>query len=199
MRNESKLKHLLMSLMVVGCSLGIESCSKDDDTKEPTGPTVEAVNGEYSGKMNVTVPVASSSETGQIGSTDISATVKNDSVYFEDFPVKGFIASIVPAEQVDVILGVVGKVQYKVGYKATMNTAKDSIYMEFSPKPLELKVPMSAESILSVKVDIAAVDKGSYSIEKKNLKFAIQASSVTVNGEILEFHSSLLSFDMNQK
>ncbi|MDR2916971.1 MAG: DUF4840 domain-containing protein [Tannerella sp.] len=199
MKNESKLKHLFMSLMVVGCSLGMASCSDDDDdpVKEPT---VEAVIGEYSGKMYVAAPVtyASESKAEQTGGTDISATVKNDSVYFAKFPVDDIVKAIAPSELVEAIIGALGDVKYEIGYKATMNTAKDSVVMTFDPKPLELKISLS-ENTQEIKVDISATDKGSYSIDKKKLKFAINVDGVTINEEPLKDFKSQFSFDMNQK
>lgn len=197
MEKKSRLKHLFVSLMMMGCTFGVVSCSDDDDPVT-TDPTVEDVVGDYSGKMYVsahTTYAAAATEEG----TDVDATVKNDTVYFKDFPVKDIVASIVPEEMVESIMEAIGKVEYGVGYKATMNTEKDSIFMEFSPKPLELKFSMG-EAEMSVKVDVSAAEKGSYSVEKKKMKFAITADEVTVNEEpLVDFYKPQFSFDMNQK
>lgn len=199
MKKESKLKHLFVSLMMVGCTFGVASCSDDDDDPVKTDPTVEDVKGDYSGKMFVSVHTNETYSTAAEQGTEIDATVKNDTVYFEDFPVRDIIASVVPEEMVEGIVEALGKVKYGVGYKATMNTEKDSIFMEFNPKPLELNFSMG-ESEMSVKVDVSAAEKGNYSIEKKKMKFAIVADEVTVGDKLIEdFYKPQFSFDMNQK
>ncbi|MDR1380828.1 MAG: DUF4840 domain-containing protein [Tannerella sp.] len=201
MKKESNLKLFTVSLVMLGCSIGFASCSKDDDkTKEPTS---DAVYGEYAGKMYVTAispQMAAAADDPQTSGLDINATVKSDTVFFEDFPVQMIVASMVPAEMLDAIMGAIGKVQYKIGYKAALNETKDGFVLEADPKPLELTIPLSATEIQFVKVTVSATDKGDYSVGNKNLKFSIKANSVTVNETPLPGFSELpFSFDLNKK
>ncbi|MCD8182942.1 MAG: DUF4840 domain-containing protein [Bacteroides sp.] len=168
--------------MILGCSFGFVSCSDDDDN--PAEPTTQDAWGAFKGTMLV-VPINSGvNRTAEQAGTAIEATVKNDTVYFDDFAIKDLIASLVPEEeQVEAILKAIGPVKYKIGYKAALNAAKDSVYMTYDPKPLEITVPMSEEVTLDVKVDVTALAKGSYKLSSKNFKFGVKAESVTVGGQ----------------
>ena len=186
MKKEMKFNRIFVSLMLAGCTLGFVACSDDDDPKTPTEPKVEDVYGDYTGTMQTTVlekSVREGEEGGEPVGIDVNAVVKNDTVYFDEFPVRDLIVSIVGEEQADVIVEAIGKVSYKVGYEATMTAAKDSVYMEFDPKPLEISVPLSEDNVLSVTVEVAAGEKGSYEFETKNLNMGIRAGEVKVNDE----------------
>ena len=200
-----KTKFLFASLMMLGCSFCFTSCSSDDDdvTKEPV-ITIEIVKGEYSGKMDVIVLTPESdlrmAAEVAVGGTNVSATIKNDTVFFEDFPIKSLVELMVPEEEVDEIVQAAGKVSYKVGYKASFNAAQDSLLMELDPKPLELTVSLDDESTLSIKMDVSVAEKGIYSVEKKKLVFEVKAYKVTIDDEEIEdFEAPLIKFDLNQK
>ena len=129
-----------------------------------------------------------------------SATVKNDTVYFEDFPVRDLVASIVGEESADALAEAIGTVNYKVGYKASMTTAKDSVYMEMSPKPLELSIPMDEENTMAVSVEVSAADKANYEFETQNLNLKLKAEKVWVNEqEFPIFPVTDLTFEMTKK
>jgi hypothetical protein len=202
MRKESKLKHLFVSLMILGCSFGYTACSDDDDpVKGP--PVLTDVYGEYSGKMTIVMPKTYATEQAEanIEGTDIAATVKNDTVSFAKFPVDAIIIAINPEGAQEIIKNL-GDINYAVGYKAEFNAAKDSVVMDFSPKPLDFKFSMGegeAAIEMAIIVDISTVNKGSYAIDKKNMKFAIKATGVTVNGAAYPFPETQFSFDMNKK
>lgn len=80
-----------------------------------------------------------------------------------------------------------------------------------SPEPLVLEIAMEPQPIrktegeeetpkLTVKVTIKADEKGSYAYESQKLKFAIQATEVTVNEERFDkFPATTFSFDMTKK
>ena len=203
MKKEMKFNRIFVSLMLAGCTLGFVACSDDDDPKTPTEPKVEDVYGDYTGTMQTTVlekSVREGEEGGEPVGIDVNAVVKNDTVYFDEFPVRDLIVSIVGEEQADVIVEAIGKVSYKVGYEATMTAAKDSVYMEFDPKPLEISVPLSEDNVLSVTVEVAAGEKGSYEFETKNLNMGIRASEVKVNDEPFPaFPVTAFAFEMKKK
>ena len=201
MVQKSRLTLLCASLMMLGLSFGFTSCSSDDDdvTKEPT---LEVVKGDYSGKMNVVVPTPKMSllEAAEAEGANVNATLKNDTVFFEDFPMEDIIALIVPEEQVSLIVAALGKVSYNIGYKASFNGAKDGVVMELAPKPLELFVSLDEENAISVKIDISATNKGAYSVKDKTLAFGIEVDKVTLNDEVVEdFISPSITFNMSQK
>lgn len=177
---------LVMMLAVIG--LTFTSCDDDDDT--PKVPTVEEVVGDYSGKMNY----AAVKETAETG-TDLSLKVEKDSISFEEFPYEGLVKTIIQNEdQANGIIEQVGKLSYKVAYKAAMNAANDSISLTLDPKPLKISVEG-----LEVDVTITAEEKGSFAIEKNNLKFSLTATEAKL-GEANVLEAPIkLSFDMTKK
>jgi|GEM_PF-6444393 len=202
MVNKSKQKILMASLMMLGCSLCLFSCSNDDDLK---GPTLEVVKGNYSGavivdaptpKMGVRMAAANEAEDG----TAISAVIKNDTLFFDDFLVKDMIEPFFSEEQVDLVVKALGKVEYKIAYKADFNGAKDSIIMEFAPKPLELEFSLGEENTVAVSVDISAADKGAYALEGKNLTFELSMDKLIINDEEPDnFRKTSLKYSLKQK
>lgn len=198
MEKRFKLNRLFVSLMILGCTFGFVACDDDDDS--PVVPATKDAWGEFKGKMQVfpltpTPALTSAAEAG----TDVAATVKNDTVYFENFPITDLVASLVPEESVEGIVKAIGDVKYKIGYKAALNAAQDSVYMTFDPKPLKIAVPMGEESTLAVEVTVAAMDKGSYELSSKNLKFDVKADKVTVNEtDFPAFPASVFKFVMKK-
>lgn len=131
--------------------------------------------------------------------TSVAATVKNDTVYFNNFPIRDLVATLVPEDQVDDIVEAIGEVKYKIGYEAMLSEAKDSIYMTYDPKPMELTVPLSEDATIAVKVKVSATQKGSYELSSKNYKFEIEADEVTVDDEPFDkFPVSLVKFEMKK-
>ncbi|MDR1221696.1 MAG: DUF4840 domain-containing protein [Tannerella sp.] len=203
MKKESKLKHLFVSLVMLGCSFGFTACdkNKDDPAKEPL---LTDVYGNYLGKMTTAVTPATYDTGVSTEGEDISATVNNDTVTFAKFPVENIIKAIlqdVPEEGVGAIIGLLGDVKYEIGYKAEFNAAKDGISMTFDPKPLILAVPTPTLTgeVQSVTVSVSADEKGSYAVEGKTLKFSIKVTGVTVDGDDFPVPPMTFSFNMNKK
>lgn len=204
MKNAIELRKLFFACMVVGSTVVLSSCSDDDDNT-PVPPSVTDVNGEYSGKMLVTpMEAPKMNNTGEtpVGA-DIAALVKSDTVYFDNFPITDLVAGIVGEEQAPAVVEKIGKVSYKVGYKGALNTAQDSIYMEFDPKPLTVSFEMGegeeAETT-TVEVTVSAVKKGSYELSSKKLVFDLNADKVTMGEtEIPVFTPSEFAFKLNKK
>jgi hypothetical protein len=198
---DSKLT-LIASLMMLGLSFGFTACHKNDDPMKK--PMLTDVYGEYSGKMAIAMPKTYDMyDTDEYIDIDIAATVNNDTISFAKFPVGDIIKVILPEAEAAVIAATLGDVKYATGYTAVFNAAEDSVVMELAPKPLELKFSMGegeAAKEMSIKIDISAVDKGYYAISKKNLKFTIKATGVTVGEAPFEGFSEMqFSFDMNKK
>ena len=155
--------------MIAGCTLGFVACSDDDDPQTPTEPKVEDVYGDYTGTMQTALLDQSTFAEGEgeePAGVDVAAQVKNDTVYFDEFPVRDLVVSIVG----------------------------------FDPKPLEISVPMGEDNTLTVKVEVAAANKGNYEFETKNLNMGLEASSVTVNDvPFPAFSATGFTFEMKKK
>ena len=143
--------------------------------------------------------------------TDVSATIVNNTVHFEKFPIKDIVLSIVKDENLaNQIVEAVGDVNYDVEYVPALTAAKDSIMMNLNPEPLRLTVTMPAENegeeaqSLVVEVQVAAGEKkAGYAIENGNLKFYIDVTKVMLGEdedrqEFTGFVPTSLHFDMNQ-
>ena len=202
MKRDFKFNRLWMACMIAGTALTFTACS-DDDEPTPDEPTTEDVYGNYTGTMTFKAEEEVANEANESGETEgiaVSATVKNDTVYFEDFPVRDLVASIVGEESADALVEAIGTVNYKVGYKASMTTAKDSVYMEVSPKPLELSIPVDEENTMAVSVEVSAADKANYEFETQNLNQKLKAEKVWVNEqEFPTFPVTDLTFEMTKK
>ena len=203
MRSKSKQKFLFASLMMLGCSFCLSSCSEDDDvTKEPT---LEAVKGDYTGTVIVDLPtprmgvrMAAAAEAAE--GISIGATVKNDTVYFDDFLVRDIMELIMPEEQLDQVVKALGKVKYKMGYSAEFNGVKDNIIMNFTPDPLELTVSLDEDDSFTVNIDISAAGKGTYVLEDKKLTFELSIDKVMINDEELDdLIEPSLKYSLKQK
>ena len=201
MKRDVKFCRLWMACMIAGTALTFTACS-DDDEPTPDEPTTQDVYGNYAGTMTFKAEEVAANEAGESGETEgipVSATLKNDTVYFEDFPVRDLVASIVGDESADAIIEAIGTVNYKVGYKSSMTTAKDSVYMEMTPEPLELSIPVDEENTMAVSVEVSASDKANYEFETQNLNLTLKAEKVLVNEqEFPTFPVTDLTFEMQK-
>ena len=139
-----------------------------------------------------------------------TATIDKDSICFADFPIKDIVLSIVKDETMaDQIVEAVGQVSYKVGYKGTLNAAKDSVHFSTATKPLKLavQIPSATNSeetqALVVEVSVDPVPGGAYSVEDSEVEFSLNVTEVKLGeGENQEplpnFNGMTLNFDMTQ-
>ena len=132
---------VFVSMLVLSSSFCFTACSNDDENTPqlPDEVTTGTMFGNYTGKMlisSLSPTEKENNEEAPVG-VDISATVNNDTVYFEKFPIKDIVLSIVKDETLtDKIVEAVGDVNYKVGYKPTLTAAKDSIKFVLNPESL---------------------------------------------------------------
>ena len=197
------------SLLLMGSAFCFVSCSDDDDvTPAPDEVTTDVMFGDYSGKM-ITSSVAPQDGEETPEGTDITATLDNDTIYFEDFPVKDIVLAVVQDETLaDQIVAAVGQVNYPIGYKPTLTAAKDSVNFVLDPKPLKLTVDLSADTEeeaqpLQIEVTVEAGTQGAYAVESGHAAFDITATEVLLgegeNQTPLEgFNAINLQFDLNQ-
>lgn len=180
---------LVMMLAVFG--LPFASCS-DDDNETPTVPTVEDVVGDYSGKMTYAMAKAAAEE-----GTTLDLTVTGDSINFKEFPFEALVKVIIQDEATaEGIIASIEKLEYKTGYTAAMNAAKDSVYLTLDPKPLNIEALG-----MSISVSIEAANKGSFAINEsnKNLKFNLTATEAKLGEQNMLPAPIVLSFDMKKK
>ena len=194
--------------------IGIKAIQKleDDDENIPVY-SLKDVEGTYSGKMQTTsiAPLENAENEAEDGVT-VNAELKDNHILISKFPVEDLIKSIIEdPDAAEAIIKAVGDVEYKIPYQAAFNDNKDNILLQMSPEPLVLEIAMELQPIrktegeeetpkLTVKVTIKADEKGSYAYEGQKLKFAIQATEVTVNEERFDkFPATTFTFDMTKK
>ena len=120
MKNFNAMR-LFVSLLLLSSSFCFTACDDDDETStSPNEVTTETMFGTYTGKMFSTNVFPSENESSEEGEekpsgVDISAKVNNDTVYFEKFPIKDIVLSIIPDEDMaDKIVEAVGDINYKL-------------------------------------------------------------------------------------
>lgn len=210
-------KNLFVSAVVLSCSLGFTSCGDDDEIPFVPPITPQVMYGNFDGKMITFSINPLETENGDqdetpVG-TDISAKVDNDTVYFDKFPIKDIVFSIIKDEEkTNQIIEAIGDVKYKVGYKAQLNAAKDSVCFTLDPKSLNLEfvipepAPKEGEEVTPIKVEvkISAVEEyvNSYEISSTNMKFKFRADEVVLGGGeepiLVEFTPTVFYFDMKK-
>lgn len=214
MRKVFRPMQLFALMLVAGCSFCFTACSDDDDVKDPNEINTSVMSGDYKGKMtswNIAAHEGEDENGEAEPGMDISATIENNTVRFEKFPIKNIVLSIVKDENLaDQIVEAVGDVNYDIEYVPALTAAKDSIMMNLNPEPLKLTVTMPAETegeeaqSLVVEVQVAAGEKkAGYAIENGNLKFYIDVTKVMLGEgedrqEFTGFVPTSLHFNMNQ-
>ena len=208
MKKNFSLTKMFVAVMMLGCTMGFSSCSDDDDApKNPTEITTKTMYGSYQGKM-LTTAVEAQDDTEK--GVEIKATVVNDSVCFESFPVKDLIVSILGDEEAaDNIISALGDVSYKIAYTPTLTPAKDFINMAFKAEPLKLVLAMPSANegeeaqALNIEVEIEVAEDGKYTVDGGNLAFAISATKVFLGEgeskvEFAGFAPTQFAFNLNQ-
>lgn len=214
MRNILRPMQIFALMLVAGCSFCFTACSDDDDIKDPNEINTSVMFGDYKGKMTSWNIAAHEGEDGNEESEsgmDVSATIENNIVRFEKFPIKDIVLSIVKDEDLtNRIVQAVGDVNYEVEYVPVLTAAKDSIMMNLNPEPLKLTLTMPAENegeeaqSLAVEVQVVAGEKkAGYAVENGNLKFYIDVTKVMLGEgeeqqEFTDFVPTSFHFDMNQ-
>ena len=171
---------LFVSVLFLGGVLGFTSCSDDDDPALPE-VTTEAMFGSYTGTMETHAVVAHSEGEEAPAGVAVEATVNNDTIYFDQFPIRDIVLSIIgDEEQTDQIVAALGDIRYKVGYAPALTEEKDRITFDMDPKPLTLQVPTGIEEgqMLQIEVKVAAVDGAAYTLESQQLNFSFGATEV---------------------
>lgn len=201
-------------MLVAGSAFCFTACSDVEEIKDPNDINTSVMFGDYEGKMT-SLSIAAQEEEDENGEAtpgmDVSATIANNTLRFEKFPIKDIVLSIVKDEDLaNQIVEAVGDVNYDIEYVPTLTVAKDSIMMRLNPEPLKLTVAMPAEDegeevqplVVEVQV-VAGEKKAGYAIENGNLEFSIDAAKVLLGEgedrqEFTGFVPTSFHFDMNQ-
>ena len=209
LKPKSKMKKLIGTAKV-------SSCNDDDDNVPPTSDevTTDVMFGEYSGKMvAASIATQDGENTGDgeetPASTDITATLDNDTIHFEDFPIRDIVLAIMQDETTtDQIVEAVGQVSYSIGYKPTLAAEKDTVTFVLAPTPLTLAVQLPSDreeeaQTLQIEVKVEAGAEGTYDVESEHIVFNFSATEVLLDeGEeqtpLEGFDGINLQFDMNQ-
>lgn len=166
--------------LVVG-ALGLisfTSCSDDDDA--PKAPSVTDVNGSYAGKVYYKMladPQPAQANTPEPAHVAIEATVQNDTISINKFPVEALVKTIITDEaQAQELIDKIGDVSYKIGFSAALNAAQDSIQLTLDPKALEFSIPLTEDTPMNIRVVITATEQGTYAIQGKKLQYGLKAT-----------------------
>ncbi len=204
---------LFISLLLVCGSFCFNACDDDDNVPPmPDEVSTATMYGVYSGLMNVESINPHEGEDGGEGKpsgVEVAAEVKNDTICFENFPIKDIVLSIIPNEEMaDKIVAAVGEVSYKIGYEPTLTADQDSIRFTLDPEPLKLAVTLPSETEEEVKpliieVKVEAEKDGGYAVENATMNFSFVAAKVLLGEgenqqELPVFKPINCSFDMNQ-
>lgn len=197
-------KYSLPTILLM-CSVVFTSCSDDDNYTPPTGIAPNVMYGNYEGKMQtLMLQPNEEGEEPSVG-TDVLAQIKNDTIYFESFPIRDIVVSIVGEELADKIVEAVGDIDYKIGYEASLNAENDSIRFQLNPKPLVLAVSIPSEDepqTLNIEVKVSSSLSGVYEIASTNQQFKFNAEEVAfVNGDEKTPLDNFkpITFDFNMK
>ena len=205
MKKIFKLQNFYMLMFLMGSVVAFTSCDDEDDNP-PHTPVVQDMYGSYTGNMAFSdISLQDASDDSSV-SEAVTAKVDNDTIYFDDFPIKNIVVSVVGDEALaDKIVEAVGKVEYKIGYKPELTEKKDSILFAMDPKPFNISVTLPSEvegeedEQMDITVNVLPVDGANYECKTTNLKFNIDVDEVQVGGSSIGFEPKRFDFKMKKK
>jgi hypothetical protein len=173
MKNLIVLK-VITAVLVVSILLSLFSCMNEDRIEVPP-VKLEDVNGNYKARL-ITVQ-------GELKAEKIvDFKIKKDTLTFPEFPLKEIVTAVVKDPvKVQNALAAMGKVKYNLNYGSVLNADKNWVELTFTPKDLELQIPVDGVSKKTV-VTLVAKQKGYFAGLDHTLRFALAAEKITVNG-----------------
>lgn len=194
MKNLSKIS-VLMCLSIFLLSGVFVSCDKDDDNNSSTIVKVEDVPGNYTANV-----ISLQGKNKNAAVVPVSATA--NAVQISDFPVKEIVSAVISdKKQADTAITKMGAVKYDLAFAGTLTKSKTSVELSFSPKTLELELPVGSAK-KKVVVTIAAKQKGAYAVVRKikMMQFEIDATAISVDGKALSnFETVKYGFTLSRK
>ncbi len=206
-------------MFLIGGALTFGACSDDDESvpQTPDEVTADMIYGDYSGTMvaynmedNADGNEDGNEDSGQTG-TDVTATVDNDTVYFDNFPIRDLVMAVTDNDTLaDKIVEAVGEVSYKVGYEPAVTEAGDSIVMKLDPQPLVLSVSLpSADGgeelqTVTVEVKMESGENGTYAVKDGHMTLRINATEMLLDegdgqNPVSDFRPTSMHFDLEQQ
>ncbi|KZE83604.1 hypothetical protein AV926_04275 [Myroides marinus] len=171
-----RTKSFMLLFSLVGISFA--SCSSDDNSNMPVNEpvTLEEINGAYTGKAKI-------GQGNVVNEVNAAFLVKENVLSFEEFPIKEIVGSVIEDKsKVDETVAKIGKVEYKIDFKATLNNTKTAVIFDFTPKALELNVP-EGEAVKKVVANVVAPVQGAFVKQGISvLSFQVDVDKVTVDG-----------------
>ena len=207
---EFKTVRMMMAICATTCALGFVSCSDDNEVTPPVPVTVADMYGQYTGNMFVEVQSPTEQNKEETPNTPVEATINNDTIYFNDFPVRGLILSILGEEEAtDAIVEALGEVNYAVGYAPVVSENGDSISFTLDPKPLTLSLQMPTDEegadplSMNIEVKVVAHETAGYDVKATHTNFSFEATEVLVDfgsGQFPfpAFNTTAFHFDMTK-
>lgn len=200
MKTILNLKKSIFFVTALAIMTSFTSCSDDDD---PKTPSVTDVYGSYKGKMSIASVANRSTGDENTGNIDVTATVNNDTIRFDNFPIESIVVTIEGQEGATNIIESMDKVDFKVGYESKLNQSQDSIALTLDPKPLEFSYKVGegdneVEKNVKVSILIPENEKSAYS--DKILRFNLVATEIIVNDEtVTPFNELYYNFYLNKQ
>jgi len=166
-----------MTVLMVLAGLALYSCN---DNEGPDIPPVkmEELPGNYKGKLIIV-----QGTTKREGIKEFK--VKKDTISFAEFPISEIVKTVVkdPVKAENAIK-TLGKVKYDLKYAAVINTANNVIELTFTPKTMELQIPVDGVNKKTV-VEFVSKQKGYYVGMDRTLRYALTADKITVDGTLV--------------
>lgn len=164
---------LLLVVFIMLTGLSLFSCNSDSPEIPPV--KLEDIKGNYKARL---ITIQGNFRTEKI----IGFTVKKDTIAFEDFPVSEIVKSVIkdPAKA-EAAIKAMGKVKYDLQYNATVNAGNNVLELTFTPKIMELQIPVDGTNKKAM-VLLNAKQKGFYVGMDQSLRFAFSADKITVDG-----------------
>ncbi|PWN68733.1 DUF4840 domain-containing protein [Chryseobacterium phosphatilyticum] len=164
----------LIVFLILLTGFTLSACNNDNGPDIPP-VKLDDVKGNYKGKL-VTIQ-------GSVKTEKIQAfSVKKDTINFTEFPIAEIVKNVVKDPiKAETTLKAMGKVKYDLNYTATINTASNVLELVFTPKVLELKIPVDGAT-KNTKVTLVAKQKGFFVGMDQSLRYAIVAEKINVDG-----------------
>jgi len=167
---------VLIAVVIVLVGFTLSSCNTDSPDIPPV--KLEEMNGNYKGKL-ITVQGGARKESVK------DFKVKKDTIQFAEFPINEIVKTVIKDPvKTEAALKAIGKVRYDLKYTAVVNNANNVVELTFTPKTLELQIPVEGVNKKTV-VTLAAKQKGFYVGMDRSLRFAVMAEKITVDGTLL--------------
>lgn len=194
------LKSIVLTTMGLISVAAFTSCSDDDDA--PALPSLEKINGYYSGHMtyeiiaNVPAPTTYVDEP-VVEPVALDFNVADNKVKFDKFPVEALIKAILNTDDVTDIVEAIGDLKYEIPFEAALNEDNTAIMMNMKPEALTITVPLGAKADLVVVVGVASPDKGKFTYADKKMGFKLQVMDAKMGSvNAIEGKTIMLTFDI---